>query len=205
MEDRDTIQGTEEWKAAKRGKFSASKILDLCPGAKGYTAARENYIMDIVLQILTRETEETYCSYDMQRGTELEPEARTAYEAKTGLFVDTVGFENHPTIQRLGGSPDGEINTDGGIEIKCPQSKEHYRTLTGGEIQKKYLYQMQCNMMCTGRTWWDFVSYHPGFPEHLQVYIKRIKPDPMIFAEIKREVEKANIEVDKRLEVLKAL
>jgi len=206
MGDRDTIQGTPEWFDTKRGKFSSSKVLDLCPGAKGaYTAARENYIMDVVLQILTGETETTFTSFDMQRGADLESEAREAYEAKTGSYVDQVGFENHPEIARFGGSPDGEVDEDGGIEIKCPQAKEHYRTLSGGAIQKKYLYQVQGNLMCTGRKWFDFVSYHPGFPEHLQLYIKRIEPDQMIFTEIRREVEKANVEVDKRLEVLKAL
>lgn len=205
MEDRDTIQRSPEWFDAKRGKFSSSKILDICPGAKGYTAARENYIMQIVLEILTGKTEPTFLSWEMQRGTDLEAEAREAYEAKTGHYVETVGFINHPTISRLGTSPDGEIDEDGGMEIKCPLAKEHYRMLTGGGIQKGYLYQVNNNMFCTGRTWWDFVSYHPDFPEHLQLFIKRFTPDPMIFAEIEREVKKANIEVDKRLAMLRAL
>lgn len=205
MDGRSITQGSPEWFDIKRGKFSASQVVDLCRGPRGdYTAAREDYIMTVVLEILTGKTEETFQSQDMLNGKEWENEARTAYQIKTGLFVDTVGFEEHPLIPRLGCSPDGEIETDGGMEIKCPKAKEHYRNLSGGKIQRGYLYQIQCNMLCTGRYWWDFVSWNKDFPPHLQLYIQRYYPDPMIFAEIKREVELANIEVDKRLERLSA-
>jgi len=199
----EILQGSPEWFNLKRGKFSASKIVGLCKGTKGsYIAARKNYIAQVVCEIMTGKTAETYKSFAMNNGTETEPIARQAYEVKTGEYVDEVAFIDHPDILRLGASPDGLIGIDGGLEIKCPEDAQHLATLRNGAIKRDYIYQIQTCLMCTGRKWWDFVSYNPYFPEQLQLYIKRFKRDENILTEIVYEVNKASVEVDKILDEL---
>jgi len=200
----DVIQGSDQWFEERRGKVTASRVIDIVPGVKGaYLASRKNYIAQLVLEILTGKTAETYQSAAMARGTELEAEARIAYAAYTGAWVEQVGFINHPTIERFGASPDGLVDDEGGLEIKCPEAAQHLDTLINGTIKRDYIYQMVSGMMCTGRLWWDYVSYHPDFPEHLQLYISRFSVNESLSTEIKGEVKKLNAEVDRMLEKLK--
>lgn len=47
------------------------------------------------------------------------------------------------------------------------------------EIDSKYLWQIQMNLLITGRKWWDYVSYNPNYSQSLLVH--RILPDPVKF------------------------
>ena len=202
----NVIQGSPEWFDMKRGIFSASRIVDICPGVKGsFLAGRKNYIAKVVLELITGVTAETYQSPAMEQGVEREAAARLAYEVKTSEWVDEVPFILHPAISRLGCSPDGLIGEVAGIEIKCPEPAQHLDTIINGTIKRDYIYQMQCSLFVTGREYWDFVSYNPDFPEHLQLYIHRVYPDQKIFDEIEKSVLSANIEVDELISKLEAL
>ena len=63
-----------------------------------------------------------------------------------------------------GCSPDGLIGDDGGIEIKCPTGGVHVKTLLGQKVPTEHLPQIQGSMLVTGRSWWDFMSYHTEMP-----------------------------------------
>ncbi|MFS1539860.1 MAG: YqaJ viral recombinase family protein [Candidatus Phlomobacter fragariae] len=65
------------------------------------------------------------------------------------------GFVPHPTIEGFGASPDGLVNDDGLIEIKCPNTTTHIETIITGKPKYEYLLQMHGQMMCTGRNWCD--------------------------------------------------
>lgn len=200
----DVIQGSSEWFDLKRGKISASHIVDIMPGVKGkYMSSRKNYIAQLVCEILTGTTEETFKSGPMMWGTETEPYARMAYEAETWKEVVEVPFIDHPLIDRCGCSPDGLVGDDGGIEIKCPNTATHIDTLFNDTIKRDYIFQMQHCMACTGRGWWDFVSYDPRMNEKNQLYIKRVVRDDAMIDEIEAEAIKVNAEVDAMLEKLK--
>ena len=43
------------------------------------------------------------------------------------------------------------------------------------EIEKKYYWQIQMNLLVTGRQWWDLVVYNPNFKKTM--YIKRYTPN----------------------------
>lgn len=198
-------QRSSEWFQAKIGKIGASRVVDICKGTRGsYTAARKNLMAELICQILTGEYPETFTSAAMQWGVEWEPVARSAYEAKTGRDVNEVGFIDHPTITGLGASPDG-LCIDRGIEIKCPNTATHIETLTGAPIDRKYMYQMQCGMMCTGMLLWDFISYDPRLPYELQLHITRVERDDEICAEIETEAQKFMEEMYEKLDELKGM
>lgn len=194
----DVVQGSPEWRAARLGYATASQMDSIM--AKGRSGApsatRANYIAQLVIERLTGEPTESYTNAAMDRGTELEPEARAAYEFQVGGSVVATGFHAHPSIACSGASPDGLIGNDGLIEIKCPNSATHLATLRGAEIARGYLLQMQWQMACTGRQWCDFVSYDPRFPFHLRLHIRRVPRDNGLIAEMTGAVKTLLAEVD---------
>lgn len=185
----DLQQGTEEWKVARRGFASASRMADIMAKTKsGPAATRANYMAQLVAERLTGKCEESYTSADMQRGTELEPEARAAYCLLTDNDVAEVGFILHPAIEWSGASPDGLIGDDGLIEIKCPKTATHIDTLRGGSIDRRYMLQMQWQMACTGRQWCDFASYDPRLPGSMSLHIRRVQRDNILIFEMEAHV-----------------
>jgi putative phage-type endonuclease len=193
------IQRTEEWFAARRGKVTASRVIDILPGKSGYTAARKNYMAELLCERLTGVSAESYQNAAMQWGTDTEPMARSVYEAVTGRMVEEVGFVPHPFIDGFGASPDGlvsDANNNWCVEIKCPNTATHLQTLTTGEIDYKYIVQMHAAMMCTGRRGCYFISYDPRLPEKLSIFIKNVLYDINIAELIDFEVHKFLGELD---------
>lgn len=182
-------QGTEEWHNERLGKATASRVSDvLAKGRNGPSATRKNYLAELVAERLTGSRAEGFTSAAVERGKEMEAEARLAYEIITNSNVVEVGFISHPIIQMTGASPDGLVGDDGLIEIKCPNTATHIDTLTGGAIPKVYRDQMQWQMECTQRQWCDFVSYDPRLPEAMQIHVQRVMRDDEYLAEIRQEI-----------------
>ena len=182
-------QGTDEWRNARLGKVTASRIADIMGKTKtGYGAARKNYMAQLICERLTGKAEEGFKSAPMQRGNDLEPVARAVYIIETGRDVEETGMIEHPTIAMSGASPDGLIGPDGLIEIKCPNTATHLEFVFTNEPKPAYMLQMLWQMACTGRQWCDFVSYDDRLPEHLAYRCIRIERDNDKIAEIEAEV-----------------
>lgn len=190
-------QRTEAWFAARAGKATASRIADIIARTKsGHSASRQSYAVQLALERITGQREDGFTSAAMQRGTELEAEARASYEAERGELVQEVGFIDHPAIAMAGASPDGMVGGDGLLEIKCPDSKQHLEYLRLQIVPAKYKPQVQWQMACTARAWCDFVSYDPRFPEGLQLHIVRVQRDAEYIEELEAEVTAFLSEVD---------
>ena len=182
-------QGTNEWKECRVGKVTASRVADVVAKTKsGYSASRDNYMAQLVCERLTGKPAESFSNAAMQWGTETEPLARAAYEAKMDVLVDEVGFIDHPSIVNSGASPDGLVGIDGLIEIKCANTSTHIDTLLSQTVPKKYADQIFWQMACTNRDWCDFVSYDPRLPPDLQLFIKRIPRDDKYIKLLEAEV-----------------
>jgi putative phage-type endonuclease len=190
MESEALIQGSDEWKAARLGKVTASRVSDVLAKTKtGYGAGRGNYMAELIAERLTGVSADKYTNAAMAWGTATEDEARAAYEFQAGVVVETVGFVAHPSLAMCGASPDGLVGDDGLLEIKCPNTKTHIDTLLGRSIPSEYVTQMLWQMACTGRAWCDFVSYDPRLPETMRLFVKRLERDDERIAEITKEVE----------------
>ena len=182
-------QRSPEWYAARLGRVTASRVADIMAKTKsGPSASRANYMAELICERLTGMQGASYQNAAMAWGVEREPEARLAYEAKTGDLVTEVGFTPHDSIDMSGASPDGLVNDDGLVEIKCPNTATHIDTLLSGTVPSKYMYQMQWQMACTGRQWCDFISYDPRMPENMQLWVKRVKRNEEIIKELEKEV-----------------
>jgi len=204
-EDRVAIeQGTDAWKALRLGKVTASRVADvLSKGKSGESASRKNYRTELVVQRLTGQPGESFTNAAMEWGTATEPMARVAYEVEKQQFVEQVAFVDHPSIEWFGCSPDGLVNDDGLIEIKCPNSTTHIEYLTDQKPPARYIPQMQCQMAVTGRQWCDFVSFDPRLPDDLQLFVVRLERDQEYIEAMEAEVKKFLSEVDEMFTKLK--
>lgn len=202
----EIIQGSDEWKALRLGKVTASRIADLVAKTKsGPSASRANYMAQLIAERLTNTPAESYTNAAMQHGTETEPEARAAYEFYQGVTVTEIAFVPHPTIDQAGCSPDGLVDDDGLVEIKCPNTATHLETLLGQAVPSKYEAQMQFQMACTGRKWCEFVSYDPRMPENMRLFIKRVGRDDKRINELETEVAGFLLELAVKLSQLNSL
>ncbi len=201
----EVTQGSPEWIALRLGKVTASRVADVVAKTKtGWGSSRANYMAELVAERLTGSPAIAYTNAAMQWGTEKEPEARSAYEFLTNIEVKAVGFIPHPVIQMAGASPDGLVEDDGLVEIKCPQTATHLETLLGGEIDAKYIKQMQWQMACGGRAWCDWVSYDPRLPEPMRLFVRRVPRDDKLIAELEKDVKDFLSELDAKVSELSA-
>ncbi len=199
------VQGSEEWFAQRLGKVTASRIGDVM--AKGRSGApsvtRSNYIAELVAERLSGQTAEGHSSAAMQWGTDTEPQAREAYRFHRQTQVVECGMIQHPKIAMSGASPDGLVGSDGLVEIKCPNSATHIKTVMGAKIDRKYLLQMQWQMACAERDWCDFVSFDPRLGLDCQYWRIRVERDGALISEIETEVASLLEEVDETVAKLR--
>ncbi len=183
------IQGTDEWRQARVGSPGGSRIADMLAKTKtGWGAMRANLMAELVAERLTGVPYEGYTSAAMERGKEVEADARRAYAFRTGNVVAETGLWVHPTIKGTHASPDGLVGDDGVVEFKCPNTATHLETLRGAIIPKVYREQQLWEMACTGRQWCDFVSFDPRLPESMSLSITRVRLDRERLAEVEAEV-----------------
>ena len=191
------MQGSDQWHIDRLGKVTASRVADVMAKTRsGPSASRKNYMAELVAERLTGTWEEGFVSGPMKWGTETEPLGRAEYEIRTGQMVEQVGFIDSPEIKMFGGSPDGLVGKDGGIEIKCPNTATHIEALLTGVVDRKYIIQVQSLMAITGRAWWDFVSFDPRLPAELSYWQARIMRDDKFIDEIEGEVRGFLAELD---------
>jgi hypothetical protein len=198
------LQGTPEWEAQRCGKLTASRFHEAIARTKtGWSASRKNYRDALVAQRMRQlPLEQGWISKAMQQGKEREPQARAAYAFYRDVEVIQVGFIDHPSINMAGCSPDGLVEDDGLVEIKCPETPQHFDMLLDEPIKHAYQVQIAWQLACTGRAWCDFVSFDPTVDQDLQLKIIRVPRSDEFIAELEREARTFLAEVDARLELL---
>jgi len=185
-----TEQRTEQWFHDRLGHATGSRASDILAGKE--TQARRGYLTQLVTERLTGRAQDSFVNADMQRGIDVEPLARAAYQASYEL-TDDVGFVKHPLIRWFGASPD---------EIKCPKSTTHLDYIQSGKPPAKYVPQMLSQLSCTGRQWVDFVSFDDRFPEHLRLFVVRFQPTEEEIEKFESKVKEFLSEVNNLMEKL---
>jgi putative phage-type endonuclease len=152
-------QRTTDWHNARVGKFTASEIHKLM-GLKGLGETGKSYAFDKAVEELFGEVKDNYVSFDMNRGIELEPMAFSKFKDLKSLEfleVEQCGFFSKDFH---GASPDGLVSDNAILEIKCPSATTFFKLVLDNEIDKRYYYQMQHQMLCTGRNKAYFFNYY---------------------------------------------
>ncbi len=168
----DCTQGSEEWWEARLGYVTASNFHKVLNKRTG----RGLYMRKIAAERLTGLREESYKNDIMENGSETEQEARKYYETVNSCTVEQVGFVKRD--DDVGGSPDGLLNKDGLIEIKCPLSSTHLEIILSGKMPPLHIPQVQGLLWVTDRKWCDFISYDP-----------RVLSQPMFCVRVDRDTE----------------
>jgi putative phage-type endonuclease len=191
-------QKSDEWFAERCGKFTGSRFNDLLAISKSTgkpLKARNDLIWQIAAERIQGYQPQGASSYSLQWGVDNEPLARTAYEIKTGEFVEEIGFIKHAKYDFVGVSPDGLIGEYGLLEIKCPKSPEiHLQRFLNG-VPDEYKAQIQGQLWVTGRKWLDFVSFDGDTTDKFKLLIIRVERDNDFIENLENEVLKANHEV----------
>jgi putative phage-type endonuclease len=143
-------QGSAEWRAYRRGGIGCSDA-PVIMGVSPWCSPLELWRIKVGLAVEEAQNDA------MKRGVELEPVARTLYEAKTGRIVEPALVVHHQ-YEWLKASLDG-ITLDGiPIEIKCPGRNAHSDALEG-RVPDYYWPQVQHILLVVGAARLDYVSF----------------------------------------------
>lgn len=160
----NVTQGSDEWMALRCTIPTASEFGKIITPAKGDLSSQATAYRHLLLACwLKGGPVDEFLSYWMERGTEMEPEARDAYGLQTGNDVEQVGFITRDDGM-VGCSPDGLVGEPGCVEFKCPAPHTHVGYLLKGTLPTQYKPQVQGQLLIAERDWCDFMSYHPDMP-----------------------------------------
>lgn len=186
----DFEQGTEEWHKARAGKCTASMFstaLDKLRSGKISKKALD-YAHRLAHERIAGESlDDTFTTWQMRRGSELEWQARAEYEIERFVFVKQCGLIVADDF--FGYSPDGFVGDEGLIEIKTPSSPSVLSSLIIGKDFSEYMHQIQGGMWITGRKWCDLIVYAPQLKEAgKELNVTRIKRDDEFIGAMEKEL-----------------
>ena len=169
-------QLSPEWWEARRGVPTASNFDRIITPKTGKPSAQMDGYIDELIGDLDSLNPPVFSQNGytaaMAEGRDSEPEARLFYSLERDVDVCEVGFVLSD-CGRFGCSPDGLVDPDGGLELKCPLPRTHVGYVRAGKLPDEYKPQVHGCLAVTGRAWWDFLSYAPGMPPVLV----RVTPD----------------------------
>jgi hypothetical protein len=148
------------------------------PNKGDFTEAAKDYAFKLAFERISGKLmDEGYITWQMERGHELEPQARRAHEIETGLIVKEVGFVTSDDGV-FGASADGLIGDNAGLEIKCFVSPKGVRKLWFADDMSDVMDQVQGCMWITGRQQWHFALYCPDLSAcEKDLYLRVIERD----------------------------
>lgn len=187
MEVFDCIQGSEAWHECRRGIPTASnfaKIMAKSEDRKG----RTDYMRRLAGEVITGKVGETFRNAAMERGNEMEAEARAYYEFRTDADLSLVGFIKN---RGAGASPDALHGDRGLVQFKTAEPHILIPLLEKGDFPSAHRAQCQGELWVAERDWTEICVYWPGMPP----LIVRAGRDEAYIASLADEVARFNDEL----------
>ena len=181
----DIEQGSPQWFQEHAGKPGASSYNKIVTTRGEPSKQANDYALQLAGEYLLGTVEHGYTSFAMQRGIEMEAEAREYYEFINDVEVQQVGMIYKDKRQDRLCSPDGLMDGKG-LEIKSPMLKAHIKYLLGGKLPTEYFCQVQGSLYITGFETWDFMSYYPG----LKPFLITVRRDEKFISALAKELDK---------------
>lgn len=144
-------QNTPEWLQARLGILTASEFSKIVSSTGKASTQAATYMNKLLAEWLSGKPEEDYTNGYMDRGHELEDEARDYLEFQTDLEIEKVGLVYANKRKLISASPDGLIGKDGGCEINCPIGSTQIKYLLANKLPGEYVPQVQGSLWITGR------------------------------------------------------
>jgi len=191
MEIFDCDQNSPSWFDCRKGIVTASQMKTVLASGKGggESITRRKYLYTLAGEIITGEPSESFSNRNMERGHEMEGEARNFYAFMKDIEPERVGFIRNG---RKGASPDSLLGTDGLLEIKTAIPSVLIELLIKDQFPPEHKAQTQGQLMVAEREWVDICCYWPGMPP----LIKRAARDEKYISELSRAVSIFNEELD---------
>lgn len=178
------------WHAARRGKVTASQVHRLM----GSDAVRQTYLCELLAERLTGHAIEQHITSAMQWGIDNQGAAIYEYEVATGAIV--TGCDQDEAFVDLGwfgATPDGYVDPDGLVEIKCPSTHNFLKVAVNNEPPKDYIMQCAGQMIATRRKWVDLVFYDPRIAaDYRKIITFRIHQHDVNLDEVQAAIASAN-------------
>lgn len=157
-------QGSVEWFEIRRGVLTASLASNLLTPTGRPSSSADGIRHRLLAEKMGwQEPDAQFRTEWMNRGIEMEAEARSWLEFETGWNVQQVGFVLSDNGW-VGCSPDGLIYERDGItplEIKCPKPSTHMGWLEAGVLPSEHRAQVHFQMAILNVDAAAFVSYCP--------------------------------------------
>lgn len=212
VETFDYEQRSIEWFEVRRGIPTASNFgIIMASGVDGgESLTRQKLLYRMAGELLTRETAETFRSAAMERGVEMEPEARDAYARKTFEQMTSVGFVRRTIHNPLGedlvvgASPDSYVGTDRTLEIKTmiPELLIPIAEKGAAGFPTRHRAQCQGTLWVTGRRFCDLVIFYRRMPVMPKFTIER---DDAYIRTIRDAVETFSYDLRRLVDRMKAM
>lgn len=176
---------------AKPTSGAVAKALAGEPVGRPSDAAMKYAQLLAIERISGEPQDDTFQTWAMRRGQELEPIARELYQSRTGYIVDEAGVVLTPD-RWFGYSTDGAVyGQKGGIEIKCPSAADKVAGvwLAPEPVIAEFIDQCDGGMWIEGWDWIDLVVYTPWLASvGRELFIHRIHRDEARIEALERDL-----------------
>ena len=155
-------QGSDQWLEIRHGKVGGSTLKKIMSNIDKPIRSCSGYYSILAEQMEDFDPfDESFKSFAMQRGNDLEPEARKEYERINGVVVGQYGWIE--ISDKVGISPDGWIQeSKKAIEIKCPNADTHVKYMMDiNEFLEEYVWQLVHTFNILDVDTVDCISYRP--------------------------------------------
>lgn len=183
-------QGSAEWHQCRLGIPTASMFATVMAQGKGggESATRKTYLLKLAGEIITGQPSDSYSNANMERGKEMEAEARERYAFEHDAEPLIVGFiSNGP----MGCSPDSLLGSAGALEIKTKQPNILIEAMLRSDAPPEHKAQCQGVLLVAEREWIDLACYWPAMP----LVRHRLVRDEPYLANMRGEIDRFNDEL----------
>ncbi len=186
----DCEQNSPEWFQARSGIPTASEFHTVMASGRGggESKTRKTYLYKLAGEIITGKPTEGYSNAHMDRGHDMEGEARNMYSFLADKDIQRVGFLRNGD---KGASPDGLIGVDGMFEAKSKLPHLLIECIIRDDFPPEHKAQCQGALWVAEREWIDIAVYWPDMP----LFVKRAYRDGPYIVQLASAVKQFNEEL----------
>lgn len=175
-----TYETKEDWFEGRKGKVTGSRLKDLV--VKRGTDEKMAFYEIIAERIAETADDEN----PMERGSRLEEEALKLLGEQINQEIDnSLVIWEHDSFKDIAISPDGIINDEKAVEVKCLSSASHIKAIITKKVPDEYEFQvLQYFIVNEKLETLYFVMYDPRMPKHLQLHYFTINRE-----DVKEDIE----------------
>lgn len=194
----DCEQGSEDWFRARMGIPTASEFgTVLAPRAGSEGKMRRTYLHKLAGEIITGQPMERYGNAHMERGHEMEAEARSLYAFMSDADPTQIGFLRNG---QKGCSPDSLIGDAGMLEIKTKLPHLLIDCILKDDFPAEHKAQCQGALWVAEREWVDIAVYWPRMP----LFVKRAYRDEEYISKLSDAIDAFNADLAAVVDRIKA-